>query len=68
MSNPWRDVERRLDDLQEEAAAEEEWSDVEAWRAFITGENPRTGGPLSDERREELRQAWGPLPSTEDSP
>lgn len=54
MSGPTRRaLRRRAADLREQADEAAEWSDVEKWRAFITGENPRTGEPLSDEPLEE---------------
>lgn len=58
MSSPWREVERRIEDLQDEADECEEWSDVERWRAFITGENPRTGEPLKGERLAAYHREW----------
>ena len=53
-----RDLEKQINDLQDEADEREEWSDAEAWRAFLTGQNPRTGEPISDELKAEYRRAW----------
>lgn len=50
-----REVERMLESAEEDDAGE--LDDVEKWRAFISGEHPRTGEPLSDERRVEFQRA-----------
>ena len=58
MSNPWGDVERRLDDLQEEA--DDEPSDADRWRAFVNYWKERAEDDASDgtESDSDDRREW----------
>lgn len=53
-----RELENAAAELRKQADERAEWSDAERWWSFLTGENPRTGEPLSDEREAERQRGW----------